>query len=57
MSDSKNKKPAILSRKPYRKPRVVTEKLTAVAAVCNGTATAGRKATGPSPCNLSKLKS
>ena len=49
-------------RKPkakYSKPAIRTESLTAVAAVCNGTSTAGRKAstTGGSPCSASKLKS
>jgi hypothetical protein len=40
----------------YRKPTIKTESLTAVAAVCNGIAGGGRKATTPT-CNASKLKS
>lgn len=49
-------------RKPkakYSKPEIRTESLTAVAAICNGTSTFGRKAstTGPTPCQASKLKS
>ncbi len=46
-------------KKPYRKPVVKTEPLTAVAALCNGTTTASRKvSTGGVPaCNAAKLKS
>ena len=43
-------------KKIYEKPTVKTENLTAVAAVCNGTSTGGRKATAPT-CNATKLKS
>ena len=40
----------------YEKPSIKTENLTAVAAVCNGTTTGGRKATTPT-CIAGKLKS
>lgn len=40
----------------YVKPELSTESLTAVAALCNGTTTGGRKATTPA-CQTSKLKS
>ena len=43
-------------RKPYEKPVIKTEGLTAVAAVCNGTTSGGRKAATPL-CNASRLKS
>lgn len=62
MSDDKNKRtpagpsgPATKKRQ-YEKPRVRSESLTAVAAVCNGTSTGGRKATSPA-CNTNRLKS
>ena len=50
------------ARKPkakYQKPSLKTEKLTAVAAVCNGVAGSGRKASTGSPnfCTSTKLKS
>lgn len=43
----------------YRKPTIRTESLTAVAAVCNGIAGGGRKASTGSPgfCSSTKLKS
>jgi hypothetical protein len=41
----------------YEKPALKSESLTAVAALCNGTTTASRKATAPVPCSSSKLKS
>jgi hypothetical protein len=52
---SKNRKP----KARYEKPAMRTEPLTAVAAVCNGSATAGRKAStgAPSFCSASKIKS
>lgn len=43
-------------KKKYEKPRLTSESLTAVAAVCNGVAGGGRKATTP-VCNATKLKS
>ncbi|MCM2279396.1 MAG: hypothetical protein NDJ89_15075 [Oligoflexia bacterium] len=43
-------------RKPYQKPALRSESLTAVAALCNGSSTGGRKATTPT-CNASRLKS
>jgi len=43
-------------RREYKKPQIKTESLTAVAAVCNGTVTGGRKATTPT-CNAARLKS
>lgn len=53
--DRQDKKP----KKPYAKPTVRTEPLTAVAAVCNGLASGGRKAATGSPnfCSSSLLKS
>lgn len=48
---------AVQARRKYEKPEVRTESLTAVAALCNGTATGGRKATAPTPCQASRLKS
>lgn len=58
-----SKKPAPSSDKKtekvnpaYEKPKVTSESLTAVAALCNGTAGGGRKATTPT-CTASKLKS
>jgi hypothetical protein len=42
--------------KAYEKPAVKTESLTAVAAVCNGSTTGGRKAAQPA-CGATKLKS
>jgi hypothetical protein len=46
-------------RARYEKPAMRSESLTAVAAVCNGTTTASRKAStgAPSFCNSSRLKS
>lgn len=44
------------SKTLYEKPKVVTETLTAVAAVCNGSTHGGRKATTPA-CNANRLKS
>jgi hypothetical protein len=43
-------------RQSYEAPAIRTESLTAVAALCNGTTTGGRKATSPA-CNSTKLKS
>ncbi len=56
MSEPINKKP---SKRPYKKPVVKTEKLTAVAALCNGTTSGGRKVSvgGPPVCTAGKLKS
>jgi hypothetical protein len=56
------KNPPDVSEKPkarYEKPALKTESLTAVAALCNGSATGGRKATTslPANCSASKLKS
>ncbi|MEK6577876.1 MAG: hypothetical protein AABZ55_01500 [Bdellovibrionota bacterium] len=57
---AQNKKPELeketskaSARKKYEKPSIKTENLTAVAALCNGTSTGGRKAVGP----CTKLKS
>ncbi len=46
-------------RKPYEKPAVKTETLTAVAALCNGTLTGGRKSSTGAPnfCSAARLKS
>lgn len=57
MATQPTKKKADKSK--YRKPTVRTESLTAVAAVCNGVAGSGRKASTGSPgfCTSSKLKS
>lgn len=46
-------------KKRYEKPVIRSESLTAVAAVCNGTTSQGRKAStgAPSNCLASKLKS
>jgi geranylgeranyl pyrophosphate synthase len=54
MSDKKEKE--INTKKIYEKPAVKTESLTAVAAVCNGTLSGGRKAAQPA-CNATKIKS
>lgn len=56
MSDEKKTE---TEKKTYCKPIVKTEALTAVAALCNGTTTAGRKvSTGGTPaCLATKLKS
>lgn len=56
MSEAKNKKQP---KKPYKKPVVKTESLTAVAALCNGTTTGSRKVSvgGPPVCDTNKLKS
>jgi len=43
-------------KKLYQKPAILTESLTAVAALCNGSAQGGRKAAIP-VCNANKLKS
>lgn len=47
------------SKSPYQKPSLKTEELTAIAALCNGSASGGRKASTGSPdfCQSSKLKS
>ncbi len=52
---AKAKKP----KAKYKKPGITTESLTAVAAVCNGSTGAGRKASTGAPnfCSSSKLKS
>jgi hypothetical protein len=49
-------KPTENKKAAYERPSIRTESLTAVAAVCNGTTTGGRKATAPT-CNASRLKS
>jgi hypothetical protein len=51
--------PSAKPKAAYEKPRLRTEKLTAVAALCNGTASGGRKAStgAPSFCAANKLKS
>ncbi|MCM2323267.1 MAG: hypothetical protein NDJ90_08385 [Oligoflexia bacterium] len=50
------KKPEKAAKKPYEKPAIASEALTAVAALCNGTTGGGRKATTPA-CTASRLKS
>lgn len=57
MTVQPTKKKAAKSK--YRKPTIRSESLTAVAAVCNGIAGAGRKAGTGSPgfCSATKLKS
>lgn len=46
-------------KRKYAKPQLKTESLTAVAALCNGSKTGGRKATTAAPdfCSSSRLKS
>jgi hypothetical protein len=46
-------------KQKYEKPRIKSESLTVVAALCNGTATGGRKAStgAPSFCNSARIKS
>lgn len=46
-------------RAPYEKPRVKSESMTVVAAVCNGTAGGGRKASTGAPdfCSSNTLES
>jgi len=48
-----------LEKAPYVKPAIITEELTAVAAVCNGKNGSGKKASTSSPnfCSTTKLKS
>ncbi len=43
-------------KKTYQKPKIRSEKMTVIAAVCNGTSTGGRKAIA-GPCASNKLKS
>lgn len=62
MSDQKTPNPSQIpaesesTKAPYEKPSVTSESLTAVAALCNGTTSGGRKATSPA-CSAGKLKS
>ena len=51
--DEKSNKP----KAKYEKPEIRTESLTAVAALCNGTNTGGRKAAVAGGCAAAKLKS
>jgi hypothetical protein len=46
-------------KKPYKKPEIVSEKLNAYGAACNGSSTGGRKSSTSSPsfCNSRKLNS
>jgi hypothetical protein len=44
---------------PYKKPTITTEKMTVIAAVCNGTVGGGKKASTGAPnfCASNKLRS
>jgi hypothetical protein len=46
-------------KRPYSKPELISEKLNAYGASCNGSSTGGRKASTSSPsfCNSRKLNS
>lgn len=46
-------------KKPYKKPEIISEKLNAYGASCNGSSTGGRKSStsAPSFCNSRKLNS
>lgn len=57
MSQSKDKTKN--NKKKYVKPAIQTEALTAVAALCNGGRSGGRKASTGAPnfCQTAKLKS
>ena len=46
-------------KKPYKKPELISEKLNAYGASCNGSSTGGRKASTGAPnfCNSRKLNS
>ena len=61
MSDNKDieKKDLEDSKKEYVKPTLISEKLNAYGAACNGQSTGGRKATTGAPgfCNTRKLQS
>lgn len=50
---------AVPAKKPYTKPEIHSESLMAFGALCNGTVTAGRKASTGAPnfCNATKLLS
>ncbi|MBK25440.1 MAG: hypothetical protein CME70_15705 [Halobacteriovorax sp.] len=52
------KKPTVKKR-PYEKPEVESEELLTFGALCNGSASGGRKAStgGPNFCNSKKLTS
>ena len=52
-------KTAVLEKLPYKKPTIRTEKMTVVAALCNGSPGLGRKAFSGAPdfCAPNKLKS
>ncbi len=52
MDRNKSKK----NKLKYEKPSLKSEELTAIAALCNGVSTGGRKASVPT-CNASRLKS
>ncbi len=59
VSDKKNETAEKPDKLKYQKPEIKTEPLTTVAALCNGSATGGRKATTGAPnfCQVAKLKS
>lgn len=54
-----NAAPERKKKKTYVKPKIQSDKLNSYGALCNGTTTAGRKAsvTGPSFCNAGRLNS
>ena len=56
MEDDKNKSK---KRKEYKKPKLISEKLNAYGALCNGSTSGGRKAStgAPSFCNSRRLNS
>ncbi len=58
-SDKKEPHAPAATKLEYHKPTVKTESLTTVAALCNGVATGGRKASTGAPdfCGAAKLKS
>jgi hypothetical protein len=56
MKNKKDEKPNKPKAK-YESPKIRTESLTAVAALCNGTANGGRKAAVAGGCVAARLKS
>lgn len=59
MSEEKKEKKSTKPKAEYRKPEIKSEKITSIAALCNGTATPPRKSvtTPPDNCGPSFLKS
>ena len=55
----RNRAMARTAKRPYEKPALRSERMTAVAALCNGTNIGGRKASTSAPdfCSSSRLKS